>query len=97
MNDNGDLILREKRIVLPSIYRNTAVNLAHVGHLGLKKIKAQISLFKDRILFGLFSFSDDAAEQRSTTRRCYDLSPHDTLMDRLLILFCILSVNIQIA
>ena len=40
VNDIGDLILRENRIVLPSNYRNLAVNLAHAGHLGLTATKA---------------------------------------------------------
>ena len=40
VNDTGHLILRENRIVLPSIHRNLAVNLAHTGHLGLTKTKA---------------------------------------------------------
>ena len=40
--DSGDLILRENRIVLLSIYRNLAVNLVHAGHLGLTKTKAPL-------------------------------------------------------
>ena len=45
VNDNGDLILRENRIVLPSIYRNIAVNSARAGHLGLYRIP--IALYTD--------------------------------------------------
>ena len=37
VNGTGDLILRENRKVLPSIYRSLTVNLAHTGHLGLTK------------------------------------------------------------
>ena len=40
VNDTGDLILQESRIVLPSISRNIAVNLAYAEHLGLTKAKA---------------------------------------------------------
>ena len=40
MNDTSNLILRENWIVLPSIYLNLAVNLAHAGHLGMTKTKA---------------------------------------------------------
>ena len=39
VNDTDDLILRENRIVLPSIYQILAVNLVNAGHLGLTKIK----------------------------------------------------------
>ena len=43
VNDTGDLILRGNRIVLPSLYRNFAVNLDYAGHLGLTKTKALLS------------------------------------------------------
>ena len=39
VNSAGDLILRENRIVLPSVYRKLIVNLASTGHLRLTKIK----------------------------------------------------------
>ena len=48
MNDTGDLILRGNWIVLPSIYQNLAVNVAHAGHLGLTKTKA---LLRSKLFF----------------------------------------------
>ena len=48
MNDTGDLILLENWIVLPFIYQNLAVNLAHAGHLGLTKTKA---LLRSKVFF----------------------------------------------
>ena len=48
MNDTGDLVLRENWIVLPFIYQNLAVNLAHAGHLGLTKTKA---LLRSKVFF----------------------------------------------
>ena len=35
-----DIILKDNRIVLPTIFQRTAVKLAHVGHQGLQKAKA---------------------------------------------------------
>ena len=40
--------MRGNRIVLPSIYRNPAVNVAHAGHLGLTKTKA---LLRSKVFF----------------------------------------------
>ena len=48
VNDTGDLILLENWIVLPFIYQNLAVNLAHAGHLGLTKTKA---LLRSKVFF----------------------------------------------
>ena len=48
MNDTGDLILRENRIVLSSIYGNLAVNLTNAGHFGLTKTKA---LLRSKVFF----------------------------------------------
>ena len=48
MNDTGDLILRQNRIVQPSIYRNLAVNLINAGHLGQTKTKA---LLRSKVFF----------------------------------------------
>ena len=48
MNDAGYLILRENRIVLPSIYQNLAVNLAHSGNLEVTKTKA---LLRSKVFF----------------------------------------------
>ena len=45
MNDIGDLILRENRIALLSIYRSSAVNFAQ---LGLTKMKA---LLRSKVFF----------------------------------------------
>ena len=48
VKDTGDLTLRENRIVLPSIYWNLAINLAHTGKLGLTKTK---TLLRSRVFF----------------------------------------------
>ena len=48
MNDIGDLILRENRIALLSIYRSSAVNFAQSGDLGLTKMKA---LLRSKVFF----------------------------------------------
>ena len=34
-----DIILKDNRIVLPSIFHRIAVKVAHVGHQGVKKNK----------------------------------------------------------
>ena len=48
VKDTGDFTLRENRIVLPSIYWNLAINLAHAGKLGLTKTK---TLLRSRVFF----------------------------------------------
>ena len=48
VNDAGYLILWENRIVLPSIYQNLAVNLAHVESLEVTKSKA---LLRSKVFF----------------------------------------------
>ena len=48
MSDTGDLILHENRLVLPSIYQDLEVRLAHTGHLVLTKTKA---LLRTKVFF----------------------------------------------
>ena len=42
LNIQYDIILKDNRIVLPTIFHRTAVKLAHVGHQGVQKTKALI-------------------------------------------------------
>ena len=42
VNIQYDIILKDNRIVLPTIFHRTAVKLAHVGHQGVQKAKASM-------------------------------------------------------
>ncbi|XP_057292544.1 uncharacterized protein K02A2.6-like [Hydractinia symbiolongicarpus] len=48
LNSEQNIILKEKRIVLPRIYHHTVVKLAHVGHQGLSNTKA---LLRSKVWF----------------------------------------------
>ena len=48
VNIQYDIILKDNRIVLPTIFHHTAVKLAHVGHQGVQKTKA---LMRSKIFF----------------------------------------------
>ena len=48
VNIQDDIILKDNRIVLPTIFHRTAVKLAHVGHQGVLKTKA---LIRRKVLF----------------------------------------------
>ena len=42
VNIQYNIILKDNRIILPTIFHSTAVKLAHVGHQGVQKTKALI-------------------------------------------------------
>ena len=44
----SNLILKGNRIVIPETYENTVIKLAHIGHLGLTKMKA---LLRSKVYF----------------------------------------------
>ena len=48
VNIQYDIILKDNRIVLPTIFHRTAVKLAHVGHQGVQKTKA---LMRSKVFF----------------------------------------------
>ena len=48
VNIQYDIILKDHRIVLPTIFHRTAVKLAHVGHQGVQKTKA---LMRSKVFF----------------------------------------------
>ena len=86
MNDTGDLVLRENWIVLPFIYENLAVNLAHAGHLGLTKTKALLrskvffpNIEKITTVLGLCTFCKSVAPSHDR----HKLIPQHTLSETL--------------
>ena len=48
VNIQYDIILKDNRIVLPTIFHRTAVKRAHVGHQGVQKTKA---LMRSKVFF----------------------------------------------
>ena len=48
VNIQYDIILKDNRIVLPTVFHRTAVKRAHVGHQGVQKTKA---LMRSKVFF----------------------------------------------
>ena len=48
VNIQYDIILKDNRIVLPTIFHHTAIKLAHVGHQGVQKTKV---LMRSKVFF----------------------------------------------
>ena len=48
VNIQYDIILKDHRIVLPTIFHRTTVKLAYVGHQGVQKTKA---LMRSKVFF----------------------------------------------
>ncbi|XP_057310600.1 uncharacterized protein K02A2.6-like [Hydractinia symbiolongicarpus] len=65
------IILRENRIVLPKSLRQTAINIAHQGHLGVQKAK---NLLRSKLYWK--SMDSHITEALSKCRACHSVGPN---------------------
>lgn len=69
------IILHENRIVLPKSLRQTAINIAHQGHLGVQKVK---NLLHSKIYWK--GMDSHITEALSKCRACQSVGPYHALI-----------------